>query len=163
MIIPPGTSQSIRVQWVGEVLPDRELAYRLITTQLPIRINQTSRNDRTADLTMKYRYEAALYIVPRGVEPRARLSSAEVIDEEGSRRLRLTLVSEGTKRAILSEPRITLAGSSGEVVLEGDRIKDLEGMNILPGMTRVVDLPAPDGLAMGEVPAEMESRYLFVR
>ena len=40
MIIPPGQSQSIKVRWVGESAPTHELSYRLVTTQLPIKLTR---------------------------------------------------------------------------------------------------------------------------
>lgn len=163
MIIPPGASQSVRVQWVGNGVPDHELPYRLVTQQLPIRLSQVTRDDKTADLTMKYRYEASLYIVPRGVEPSVRISSAEVVSSESGDKLRLTILSEGTKRAILDSPRLTLARSTGNLVLEGEGIAELQGMNILPGSTRIVDIAAPQGFSKGTVSAQIETRYMFAR
>ena len=159
MVIQPGASQTIRVQWVGDPNPDHELAYRIIPEQLPIRLSQVQRNDKTAELTMKYRYEAALYIAPRGVRPSARLERAEVVNQGGTPMLQVTIVSDGTSRAILSAPRLRLAGSNGDMTIEGEDLAPLQGLNILPGATRVVSFPAPAGMSVGPVTASLESEY----
>lgn len=159
MVIQPGASQSIRVQWVGTPNPEKELAYRIVTEQLPIRLTQVQRNDKTAELTMKYRYEAALYIQPRNVKPSARLERAEVVSEGGTPMLRLTLISDGTSRAILNAPKIKLSGSGGQFTIEGEQAAPLQGLNILPGATRVVSLPAPAGLAPGQLTGSLESEF----
>ena len=163
MIIPPGTSQSVRIQWVGEASPDLELPYRIVTEQLPIRLTKVQRNDRTADISMKYRYEAALYIVPDGAKPEAVISHAEVVSQDGEKMVRLTLNSQGTKRAILDSPKVKISSSGSDFTLEGEEAKALQGLNILPNSKRVVYLPAPNGISEGKIEAVVQSGYLFVK
>jgi len=159
MVMQPGTSQAVRIQWVGDQNPDRELSYRIVTEQLPIRLTKAQRNDRTAELTMKYRYEAALYVAPRGVRPSAKLESAEVVEQNGVSMLAVTIVSDGTSRAILNEPRLVLAGPQGEVVVDGESMAAFQGLNVLSGSKRVVFIPAPAGLPSGSISGSLESDF----
>jgi len=159
MVIAPGSSQSIRIQWVGDQNPGNELSYRIVTEQLPIRLTRAQRNDKTAELTMKYRYEAALYIVPRGSRPSAKLESAQVVDRNGSSMLQVTIASDGTSRAILNDPRLIFSGPQGEVVIDGEAAAPLQGLNVLSGSKRVVFLPAPSGLPQGPVSGSLEAKF----
>jgi fimbrial chaperone protein len=162
MVIAPGKSQSVRIQWVGESDPKVELAYRLIVNQLPIRFRHETQGERTFDVSMKYRYEAALYVMPKGATPAIRVVSAMPgADAEGKPVLKLKLASEGTRRAILDQPVLTLspAGGGAPVRLEGDAVKPLVNLNVLPGTQRMVDIPWPAALPPGPVQADLQTQF----
>ncbi|WP_374408437.1 molecular chaperone [Pelagerythrobacter sp.] len=165
MVIPAQQSQTFKVQWVGEPNPERELAYRIVTEQLPIKFESQEVDGRKADLTMRYRYEAALYIMPNGATPLAELVSAtSVAAEDGTRMLELHIASKGTMRAILDDPTLVLSPASGApITLSGDDTKPLVGLNILPGVERVVRIPAPSGIGDGPVPAQLQASYIELR
>ncbi len=42
-IVLPGKSQTVRVQWLGDPAPERELAFRMVAEQLPIELNRETR------------------------------------------------------------------------------------------------------------------------
>ena len=163
MVIDPGDSQAFRIQWVGNPDPGRELSYRLVSNQLPIRFKKVERNDYTAEVTMRYRYEVALYIQPQGTQPSAQLQSAKVIDDgQGGRILELAISSNGTRRAILDKPTLELNSGGTSLTLESDQLGALIGLNILPGSTRIVRMPAPSGLPLGEISGSLKTTYLVV-
>ncbi len=162
MVIAPGSSQAVRVRWVGDPNPDRELTFRLVTEQLPIRLATESGAETTANLSFAYRYEAALYIVPPESRPAARITRAEpVLDETGTQWLELDIASEGTRRAILEGPALSIStsGSSSPLLLEGEAVQPLVGLNILSGGYRTVRVAWPEGLAVGPVEAELQTSY----
>ena len=165
MVIAPGKSQSVRIQWIGDSNPKAELAYRLIGNQLPIRFRRETQGDRTFDVSMKYRYEAALYVMPKGATPAIRVVSAiPGADAEGKPVLKLKLASEGTRRAILDQPVLTLspAGGGAPVKLEGDAVKSLVNLNVLPGVQRTVDIVWPAALPPGPVQADLQTQFAVI-
>lgn len=162
LVVPPGTSQAIRAQWIGPDQLEREQAYRIIVTQLPIRFAADAREgDIQADVSMGYTYEAAAYVSPRGASPSAELVMAEpLLADDGTQMLRLTIRSTGKKRAILDQPRLKISSSSGgSVELEGERLSALQLKNILSGTQAVIDIPWPEELAFGPVDVQMTTRY----
>ncbi|MBN91999.1 MAG: fimbria/pilus periplasmic chaperone [Nisaea sp.] len=165
MVLPPETSQSFQVRWVGEPVVDRELAFRIVTEQLPIKFEKKSAGERTADVTVRYRYEAALYIMPDGAEPDAALTSvSRVTGEDGSEFLELAIASNGTMRAILDEPSIILSGSDGSTyTIEGEEAAALQGLNVLPGAERRVQIPLPQQLFAGPLTGTLETRYIILQ
>lgn len=165
MVIPPGQSQNFKVQWVGESEPTRELAYRIVTAQLPIKFDVPEVDGRRADLSVNYRYEAALYIMPPGVEPLAELQSAKAVaGDDGTTQIELEIASIGTMRAILDGPSLEVTSPSGQTMtLTGEDIQPLIGLNVLPGNTRVIRIPAPDGIAPGPITASLSSSYIRLR
>lgn len=165
MVIAPKSSQTVRVQWIGEQNPERELAYRIITEQLPIDFKKTKRNDFTADLKVKYRYEVALYIAPKNPKSSASLISAKpVAGPGGAREIELTIGSDGNARAILDKPELRLTSANGATVkLEGAAIQPLIGLNILPGSKRVVRIAAPANLGQDQITGSLSSEYIAMR
>ena len=165
MVIPPGQSQNFKVQWVGDSAPERELAYRIVTAQLPIKFDVPEVDGRRADLSVNYRYEAALYIMPPGVEPVAELQSAKAVaGEDGTTQIELEIASIGTRRAIIDEPLLEIKTPAGEThTLSGESILPLERLNILPGNTRIIRLPAPSGVAPGPLTASLSNNYIRLR
>lgn len=165
MVIAPKSSQTIKVQWIGEQNPEKELAYRIVTEQLPIDFKKVQRQDFSADLKVKYRYEVALYIAPKNPKSLASLVSAKpVAAAGGARQIELTIRSDGNSRAILDKPVLRLASAGGaSVKLEGAAVQPLIGLNILPGSQRTVRIAAPDNLGQGEISGSLSSDYIPVR
>ena len=163
VVIQPGESQTFRVSWVGEPNPDSEIAYRLVTNQLPIKFKEEKRDNYVAEVTMRYRYEVALYIQPQGTTPRAQLHSARVFeDSENGRVLEVTITSDGTRRAILENPELQLVAGGSSFTLVAEQIPPLVGLNILPGSTRIVRMPAPEGLPVGDLTGDLKTSYLVI-
>ena len=128
MVLPPETSQSFQVRWVGEPVVDRELAFRIVTEQLPL------------------------------------TSVSRVTGEDGSEFLELAIASNGTMRAILDEPSIILSGSDGSTyTIEGEEAAALQGLNVLPGAERRVQIPLPQQLFAGPLTGTLETRYIILQ
>lgn len=163
MVIAPGASQTFKVRYVGPQDIQRERTYRVVTEQLPIRLKEEHRDDFSAQVSMRYRYEAALYVVPPQREPAFRLLDAKPVEANGERFLDLDIASEGNMRAILQDPRLTLEGASGSTTLSGEEIGALEGLNILAGNHRQVRLPWPESVPFGEVETSLEARLLILQ
>lgn len=163
MVIQPNESQSFRVMWVGNPNPEKELAFRLVTNQLPIRFKEEKRENFVAEVMMKYRYEVALYVQPNGTKPEAQLQYARIVnDGENGRVLEVAISSLGTRRAILENPILELSSGGPAVSLEGDAAGPLVGLNILPGSTRIVKMPAPANLPLGDLSASLRTSYLVI-
>ncbi|WP_339689287.1 fimbria/pilus periplasmic chaperone [uncultured Parasphingorhabdus sp.] len=163
MVIGPKSSQSFKVRWVGDARPEQELAYRLVTTQLPIKFKQEETSDVSMNVNMTYRYEAALYIVPPQSTPSARLVSvAPFTDNEGKNWLEAKIVSEGTRRAILDKASLVITPKNGgaPVTMTGERTALLVNLNILVGNERIVRLPWPDEIPLGPVTGELRTDYV---
>jgi len=161
-VIQPGESQTFRVSWVGEQAPEKEMAYRLVTNQLPIKFKEEKRDNYVAEVTMRYRYEIALYIQPPGSTPKATLQSARVVEDKGQRLLELSISSDGNRRAILEKPQLQLNSGGSSFTLEAEQLAPLVGLNILPGATRVVRMPAPEGMPLGALTGDLRTSYLVI-
>jgi len=166
MVIQPGSSQAFKVRWIGDPNPAREQAFRIVTTQLPINFKSQQNGGVNAKLNLTYKYEAALYVVPKGSAPSAALTgAAPVKDEKGVTWLELTFQNSGNARALLHKPVITLRSATGgnETVMSGPTASALENFNILAGSERKIRLPWPEGLAEGPLTGALETEYTVLR
>lgn len=165
MVIPPQASQSFQVRWVGEPVVEQELAFRIVTEQLPIKFEKKSEGERTADVTVRYRYEAALYVMPERPEPDATLSSIRrVTSADGTEVLELVIASNGTMRAILDAPVLTIRNGSGATyTIEGEEATALQGVNILPGNQRRLEIPVPAQFPPGPITGELKTSYIILQ
>ena len=166
LVIPPGTSQAVRVRWIGDPNPVRELAFRLVSNQLPIKLMSEKRNDFTANVSVNYRYEAALYVTPNDAAPSARITRAEpVLAADGTQMLELEVLNDGTRRASLDTPAVVVTPSGGgePVTLEGEQLGQLKQLVTLVGSHRTVQIPWPEGMAVGPITAELRTRYLVMK
>lgn len=163
VVLAPGQSQAIRVQWIGDANPAAELSYRIVTTQLPIKYaSEQISGDVQATLQLGYKYEAAVYVAPQNVKPSASITAAAAAtDAAGNRVMRLTIKSTGTRRAILETPEITVTPASGgqSVVLKGEAVSAIQMKNIITGTQRVLDIPWPSNVPYGPVTASLKTTY----
>lgn len=162
MVIAPGQSQNVRLQWIGDANTTVERSFRMVAEQLPISFEQKSTGDRQAEVQVQYRYEAALYVTPPASKPHVTLVSAEPAkDGSGAPMLKLRLKSDGTRRAILDKPQLDVtAAGAPSAALSGPGIASLNNINILAGAEREVLLPWPKNLPYGPVTANLRTEYL---
>ncbi len=137
VVLQPGQTQSVRVQYVGSAGIEHEKAFRLIAEQLPIDVGQTQQNGGRMRLLVKY--VASLYVQPRNAKPVVAVSEARWAQDNGQRWLEIELRNEGSSRKILKNAQLQL----GTLTLSGAALKGLEGENLLARTTRVFRIPAP--------------------
>ncbi len=154
-IVLPGKSQTVRVQWLGDPAPERELAFRLVAEQLPIDLNRETSDG--ARLKLLVRYIASLYIAPRGMEADVVLESAvQTTAADGSARLAIVLHNRGTAHSLLRGLTLTATGQARgndkvSVALNAEQLDGMTGQNLLAGHRREFLLPWPVTLSEGPV------------
>lgn len=158
MIVMPGQSQSVRLQWIGQRQLDKELAYRLVAEQLPLDLEEELTEG--GRINMMIRYVASVYIVPkRRVQADIKITSAYV--EEGNRdeknnNLIIIAHNKGSKHTVLRDPTLTLNTVTNKIILTAEQLPGMAGANMLVDHTRKFKLPRPSGLHTGPVEATLQ-------
>ena len=140
MIVMPGQTQTLRVQYVGDPVTGAERAYRLIAEQLPIDLGEDGQDRNGGSISLLVRYVASLYVGPPSAKPA--LSVIKAVPAPRNR-MRVVLVNEGTGHALLTNLKLRVGGRE----LAGEAIAGLLGENILAGITRSFLIPWPEGVA----------------
>jgi fimbrial chaperone protein len=134
----------VRVQWRGTGNPEKELAYRIIAEQLPIK-SDPALNTRSIQLVV--RYVGSLYVVPAGVRPDVAVETARAVtNPERKRALELVFNNAGKAHTLFDEPVLTLTAGGKSRTLKTDQLRELAGENILAGSKRRFFIPWPQDL-----------------
>lgn len=150
LVLNPGEVRSVRVQWLGEASPKVEIPFRIVFEQLPVDFERNQQRGGAFNILISY--STAIYIKPPGAKPDIQVESAASITAQNAHRLRLVLINRGNAHRNLIDFNIRLKLANGEeIAIEGERIKELAGENILPGKKRIFEF---------SLPAEIKGRVL---
>lgn len=157
ILLQPGQVQTVRVKWVGDAEPEKELAYRILAEQLPV--NLKKEQPTGAQINLVIRYLGSIYIVPKGAKPDVVFDSAETeTTEDGERHLAITLHNRGGAHVVLRNLNLTLRTGGKTVQLGPDELPGMVGQNLLAEHKRTFLIPRPDDLPEGPVEVELEYR-----
>lgn len=156
VVLEPEKSQVVRVQWIGDPKPERELAYRIVAEQLPVDLEPAEGTGGSVRILV--RYMGSIYVRSPGAEPDVVLESAEPAEsDQGERQLAITLRNRGRAHAILRNLELSLVGeadSDGDpasLTLPSEELEGMSGENILADQSRRFVLPWPAKLAFDPV------------
>jgi fimbrial chaperone protein len=158
MVLMPGESQLIRIQWLGTTPVEEELAYRVIAEELPVDFNEApKRTGAGPQISLLMRYEAMLYIQPAQISAELSVVSAGIVEHDGAKHLELVLVNAGNSHVIVGDPEVSIGQQHGAVYqLEDDVTRALK-VNMLAGEKRRFLLPLPDHIEPNEL--DVQFRY----
>lgn len=155
-ILEPGARQTIRVTWLGDPAPQRELAYRLVVEQLPIeRFKPVPKNKAPAKGAFQVltRYMGSLYIRPAQVQAKLAVESAR-IERDAAKPAQLAVMvhNRGTARAVLKDYTVQVKGRGAEPAVSlSPSALELKSSVVLPDGKRKLVFPWPQGFEPGEV------------
>ena len=162
LIVLPKEKRTVRLQWLGPIKPERELAYRLVAEQLPVDLGRPGEGKKNLQLLVKY--QTALYIVPPGIRSNpARdlvVQRAEPSrDHDSGQTMDVYLVNRGLAHVHLTNAQLTATSlADGKTVtLSSLRLTgSMAGENVLAGSVRRFSIPWPTELAVGPVSVTLE-------
>jgi P pilus assembly chaperone PapD len=153
-IVQPGATQAVRVQYVGPQTLDKSETYTVTVRQVPVQLP----NDGKTGVQFVFNFSTVANIVPPGAKAQISASTEALPLSPDGKTLRLTVRNTGSKYANLSRSSVELSGGSFRTVIkEDDWRKALGSSWILPGGTRVIDLPKP-----AKSPAQLTAAFRFV-
>ena len=145
VLLKPKQVQTVRVKWLGNPKPQKELAYRILAEQLPVDLDKEKPSGSKINLLV--RYLGAVYIVPKGAKADVVLESAVPKNNSESKRgIELVLHNQGTAHAILSDLRLKIQAGGKTIELGAEALPKMAGENLLAGQKRRFALPWPEGL-----------------
>ncbi|WP_066348303.1 fimbria/pilus periplasmic chaperone [Geminocystis sp. NIES-3708] len=169
IILKPGESQSVRLTWVGDPQPPQELAYWMITAQVPIpvkteekpeTIEQQPSQGIRVNISALFNHQGAIYITPRNIKSSLVLESvSHRKNDEGKDQLVILFENKGTAHQLLRDVEIKLTSNNNQnqsIILTKQQLNSVEGKNILAGNKRQFIIPWPQELPVGEVTATVE-------
>lgn len=159
ILLEPQKTQTVRVTWLGDPQPAKELAYRIIAEQMPINLEKPKDNQTqpVGQVKVLLRYLGSIYIRPANVKPDVVLETAEPQKATNStNELAISFNNRGTARAVLKNLKLHLTGQGKTVDLQPEQLKEINNAVILAGNKRRFVMPWPNNLPVGSVTAKFE-------
>ena len=159
IVLEPKQSQIVRVQWIGDPKPERELAYRIIAEQLPVDLEPLEASGGSVRILI--RYMGAIYVRPAGARADVVLQDAAAEEADGERQLSVTLHNRGQAHVILRNLSLSLEGeangnAAAALALGPNQLSGMSGENILAGHKRRFLLPWPQEIPFGPIQASFQ-------
>ena len=142
MIIRPQSSQLVRVQYRGPQTVTREMAYRIISEQIPYSLG-AQEEESGQMISFLFVYSTSAYVRPSRVVERVEASA--IVNEEG--KLEIRLENTGSVHQMLNSLKVTVAGNGGEYTLSEEEMGSINGSNLLAGSTLRIVIDVPEILA----------------
>ncbi|MCA1950273.1 MAG: fimbria/pilus periplasmic chaperone [Treponema sp.] len=141
-VVEPESQQSIKVQWRGGTVGEKEQAFRIIAEQVPVNFEKS----QGSALTLLFKYVGALYVVPPKASPAAiAVQSVVGASEKGMPGFIVRIQNSGGCHEILVDTRLDIySEGQKKFVLNTADLAAIEGQNILAGMTRQFFIPYPE-------------------
>ena len=157
VVVPANSSQYVRVQYRGPSTVTSELSFRLGAEQVNYSLGRQESQQNMFNFL--YIYTTAVYVAPAQVVSRLDITSLKpVIDEEGNKKMEVTMVNSGNVHQVTIGMSVTITDPKGkQITLSGtDQLPGVAGINILAKKKLVVLIPWPEEL---EFPEDLSGSY----
>jgi len=152
LIFPPqamvgaGSSQTFRIQWVGDPEIPESQSFIFSVNQVPVQMPEGQ-----SGVQVVFNFAAIVNIAPPRGAPALELVGAEVgTDDDGNRRPALTLRNPTNVHALASEATISVSGDGWSTTMTPRELDQKMGLGLVqPGKTRRLLIPVdvPDGVS----------------
>lgn len=143
MIVEPGKTQAIRVQYVGAPTLDQTAMYVVGVNQVPVA-------DPSAGTGVQFviNFGTAAYVVPTGAKTELKIVSVAEASEPG--KMEIVLENSGARYAPLGNTTWTFTNGAGQKMeLSGDPLRETLVAAVVPsGGRRIFTVPAAEGFAL---------------
>lgn len=152
IILAPKERRTVRITWIGDPKPKKELAFRMIAEELPIDLEENKTYTKpVAKVRIATRYIGSLYVTPPGA--RADLVTKATASDEKPQKLILEVENIGTAHKVLADIQMKLTAMQGgaEYEFSKQELQPFATQNVLAGRTRKFTLEWPKGFPVGPV------------
>ncbi len=140
-IIPPRTTQKVRIEWLGKKPVPKELAYRLIAKQVYVSLEK----QKQSGISMLMTLVGALYVQPNNTRSNVQVRA---VQRHGNK-LAVTLSNSGTRHQLMNYATLTLRNGPKVINIKGKGLIGIEGNNVLAGATKLFFINLPHGFVNG--------------
>jgi fimbrial chaperone protein len=159
LLLAPGRSQAVRVQWRGRRQIDRELPFRIVVEQVPVTGSAETGGQSGVSLNFLYRYVGSVYVGPDKTQ--ADIVLSEVREVAGANAVALHFENRGDGHAIVTDARVTLTNRSANgrsvshVVRTGD-LSVIGSANFTAGTRLVERINLPEEMSPANIDVAFE-------
>jgi len=131
-------SRAVRVLYIGKKSLDKEMAYRIVASQLPVSFKT---DKKKSGINFLFQFVASVYVSSEKFFPKIQVESIDRVDKEY---LKLKLVNKGQKHVLLKNVKLVLKDQAGkDFTVNGAVIETWDSENILSGNRRTLIIKSP--------------------
>jgi fimbrial chaperone protein len=132
-LVPPGTTQSFRIQWLGDPNISSSRSYLASIKQVPVKLAKDK-----SGMQVTVSFTCLVNVAPRQGNASIELQKVETVDDgKGGFKPRLTLKNSGNIHARLADATVQLSGDGWSQTFTPDDLRQNLGVGLLqPGKTR---------------------------
>ncbi|HKP98461.1 MAG TPA: hypothetical protein VJ385_22210 [Fibrobacteria bacterium] len=159
-ILYPGDVKKVQVQWVGAKVPDKEMSFGFISTQLPLNLEPKEKPKvPVGKVEMVTRYEGIIVVRPANIRPLVVVDTAYARHDSTGTLMVVILNNKGTGMQSLKNIDFGIAPlDQGGKIKFNERIKisskltsAAANQSLMAGFRRKVEIPWPAGLQVGPI------------
>ncbi len=142
-LIPPGGTQAVRLQWLGDPELTASQSYYAHVAQLPVSPTEAT----GSEVQFVLAFNVAVHVAPEGAAARVRVLDAGLeTDAGGETVLRATLANGGNKHTYASRMAMMISSPSASITLEPESILSNKLDTFLPpGIAKTLRIPIGQG------------------
>jgi P pilus assembly chaperone PapD len=149
IILPAKSEKAVSIRWVGSNVIRQELSYRINIDEISVGKKQA---ENTKMIETKLRFIKSIYVAPKIVKESIKLLRGNrVIAKDGSSRLQLKVLNNGTVHTILHNFSLeynTVGKKIDSTTINMSDIEPFKGsVNILPGRSIEGWIPWPENIS----------------
>jgi P pilus assembly chaperone PapD len=149
IIIPAKSEKAVSIRWVGTNVIRQELSYRINIDEISVGKKQA---ENTKMIETKLRFIKSIYVAPKIVKESIKLLRGNrIIAKDGSSRLQLKILNNGTVHTILHNFSLEYNTVGKKIDSININLSDIEpfkgSVNILPGRSVEGWIPWPENIS----------------
>jgi fimbrial chaperone protein len=143
-------SRAIRVVYLGPKDLEKEVAYRIVASQLPVAFDEVKKQ---TGIKFLFQFVASVYVTDANYYPKIVVEPIKRLDKDT---LRISVANKGQRHTLLKNVKIEMKDNAGKTVMLRDLVKDWDGENVLSGNRRVFKVKSTSDFDLAKNPPKVE-------
>ena len=149
--LEPSDSRAIRVLYLGVKDIEKESAYRIVASQLPVSFKT---EEKKSGIKFLFQFVASVYVTNEKYYPKVVIESITRTDKDT---LKVKVVNKGQKHVILKNVKVELTDKQGKPFkLDASAVKSWDTENILSGTRRTFKVKTTSDFDLAKNPPKIE-------
>lgn len=144
-------SRAIRVMYIGPKSLEKETAYRIVASQLPVSFKEEKKK---TGIKFLFQFLASVYVTSDKFYPKIEVESISRVDKDN---IKLKIINKGQKHTLLKHVKIEIKDTSGKsLIMSNEVLQNWDSENILSGTRRTFIIKTPLNYDVDKYRAKVE-------
>jgi len=143
LLVEPGATAPVKVQWRGPANPAIEGSYRFVVEELEVSGGEA----KPSGIRVLLRYLASLYVGGANFAPELAVTAEGALGAQGERGFLVKIENRGKRHVVALDAKLRLdMGGGASLSLASEELGALSGANFLAGASRQLFIPRKEAV-----------------